>query len=429
MRKQSLWGLAASLAVVLVWASPAAAQYGAYPYGAQYAGGLQASAVGYQPVMPAVYYGSGPGFADPASYYAARLGQPAPPPEGAYPGPAPGDAGHAYHGGEHYGPEHHGYGCDDCDSCHGFCFFNPFLLLGCGWRVRGEGVLLHRAVGGNKIYSVNDATSGIGLANDNLDFGYEWSFRVAAEKRVHDDNSIEASYFGLFYWDDTAVAISPAESLQSLYTNNGAPLVGFSDAILQSLHYKTELHSAEVNYWKPVKCHWLGSIQLSTCWGVRWLKIDEQLDFLSGSATGYGVSETQTRNDLVGSHFGWLVSVPLNCNWQLRWGGRAGIFGNIGRQHTEVYTVDATTGTSTLLVDESVRRGDAAFIGSMDAQLAYRINCGWSVYVGTELLWVDGVALAAEQFQPEVGPGRIERINDNGLAYYQGFNFGVEATW
>ena len=421
MRQQSLWGLAASLAVVMVWASPAAAQYGGYPYGVQHAGGLQASAVGYQPVMPAVYFGSGNEFADPAAYYAASLGQHS---------PAASGGARGYHALADAGPGCHGCGdhCEEeCDSCHGVCLFNPFLLLGCGWRVRGEGVLLHRAVGGNEIYSVNDATGGIGLANDNLDFDYEWSFRVAAEKRVHCDNSIEASYFGLFYWDDTAVALSPTESLQSLYADTGVPLAGFSDAFFQSLRYRTELHSAEINYWRPLKCHGLGSIQVSTAWGARWLKIDEELDIVSASTTAVGASETHTRNDLVGGHFGWLVSVPLNCNWQLRWGGRAGIFGNIGRQNTEVYTADATGVTS--LVDESFRRGDAAFVGSMDAQLAYRLNCGWSVYVGTELLWVEGVALAAEQFQPEVGPGRIARLNDNGLAYYQGFHFGVEATW
>lgn len=422
MRKRFFWGLAASLAMVVGWTSTASAQYGAYPYGVQHAGGLQSTAVGYQPVMPAVYFGQGQEFAHPASYHAARLGQPtpaapAPGPEG-YPAPVPHEGGHA----------HDGYYGEDCDSC-GCGLFNPFLLLGCGWRVRGEGLLLHRAVGGNKTYSINDATSGIGLANDNLDFDYEWSFRVAAERRVHGNNSIEASYFGLFYWDDTAVAISPTEDLQSLYNDGGAPLIGFSDAIAQTLRYQTELHSAEVNYWRPLQCSWLGAIQVSTCWGVRWVKIDEGLDFVSGSEAGVGVSETQTKNDLIGSHFGWLISVPLHPNWQLRWGGRAGIFGNLGRQHTEIYTVDNATGTATLLVEESVRRGDAAFVGSMEAQLAYRINAGWSVYVGTELLWVDGVALAAEQFQAATGADRIERINDNGLAYYQGFQFGVEATW
>lgn len=420
MRKHLKWGLAASLAVVMAWASPVSAQYGAYPYGIHHAGGLQATAVGYQPVMPAVYFTNGPEFADPASYHAARLGDPA----SADPHAAP-------------APAHHGHGCsahcgtpcaEECESCRSFCFVNPFLLLGCGWRVRGEGVLLHRAVGGNKTYSFNDVTGATVLTNDALDFDYEWSFRIGVEKQVHGINSIEANYFGLFYWDDTVVALSPTGSLQSLYNDGGAPLPGFSDAIGQSLRYQTELHSAEINYWRPLQCHWLGAIEVSTCWGVRWVKIDESLEFVSVSATAGGVSQTQTKNDLVGSHFGWLVTVPIHYNWQLRWGGRAGIFGNIGRQHTEIFTVDGT-GASTVLVDESVRRGDAAFVGSMEAQLAYRINNGWSVYVGTELLWVEGVALAAEQFQAEVGADRVERVNDNGLAYYQGFQFGVEVTW
>lgn len=419
MKKQFVWGLAASLAVVLSAATPAAAQYGGYPYPVQHAGGLQSSVTGFQPVMPAVHFSNGPEFADPAAYYAARLGDHA---------PAASGGARGYHALASAGSSCHscGHGCEEgCDECHGFCFFNPLLLIPCGWRVRGEGVLLHRTVGGNEVYAVNGATGGIGLANDNLDFEYEWSFRVGVEKQVHGHNSIEASYFGLFDWHDTAAAVSPTNQLQSNYTFGGAPLLGFSDAFVQTLDYRTELHSAEINYWVPLKCHWLGQIQISTCWGARWVKIAEELTYASSSLAGTGVSEIETDNDLVGSHFGWLISVPLTCNWQLRWGGRAGVFGNIGRQRTEVLTVDAA-GTPTFAFSDTDRRGDAAFVGGMDAQLAYRINCGWSVYVGTEMLWVEGVALAAEQFTPELTENRI---NDNGLAYYQGFNFGVEATW
>ncbi len=414
---KSVWGMAAGLAMVLGGATTAAAQSAGYPV--QHAGGFQTSVSGYQPVMPAVYYNSGPEFADPATYYAARLSDHAP----AAPGALRGYHALADAGSDHLGCENCGH--EGCHSCRGPCLFNPLLLLGCGWRVRGEGVILHRTVAGNVVYAVNDTTGGTALANDNLDFDYEWGFRVAAERRICCDHSIEASYFGQFYWDDIAAATSATNSLQSPYTFGGGPLLGFTDAFLQTLEYQTELQSAELNYWIPLNWHWLGSWKVSTAWGARWVKVSEELTHASFAANGAGVSFIDTDNDLVGGHFGWLVSVPLNCNWQFRWGGRAGIFGNIGRQSTNVVTID-DTGATTFAFSDSARRGDAAFVGGMEAQIAYRLNCGWSIYAGTELLWVEGIALAAEQFTPELTENRI---NDNGLAYYQGFHFGVEATW
>ncbi len=323
------------------------------------------------------------------------------------------------------------HGCDDCwgsDGCSTCGFFNPLGIFACGWRVRGEAVLLHRTLADQVAYAfTNDPTNPV-LSNNNLDYDYNWSFRVSAERRVHENNSIEVTYMGLWNWDNRARFNSPAGDIQSFYDFGGLPVLGFDGATSQEIGYSSDFHNAEINYWTPLPCGCLGAVQVSTCWGVRYVRITEDFLYTSITPTHTGRSLIATDNDLVGGQFGWLVTMPLNCNWALRWGGKVGVYGNAGRQHT---TVDATAigGATTEFVNETVRRGDAAFVGGTDVQLSYRVNCGLSLFAGAEFLWVDGVALAAEQFNPVLGPGRQEFINDNGLAFFQGFNFGVEYTW
>ena len=322
--------------------------------------------------------------------------------------------------------------CDNCgrDDCCGRCCFMPVAGLASGWRVRGEGVLLHRTVADQQNYTFATGQVASLLSNDLLDFNYEWSFRVAAERRIFEDHSIEVSYMGLWNWNDFRHVNSSVNGLQSAYFDTGGgTAIGFDNAMGQDIAYSTEFHSAEINHWIPCQCDCLGAIQLSTCFGARYVKISEDFIYNSYSTAGNGFSSYASENDLVGGHFGWLVTVPLNCNWALRWGGRAGIFGNIIQQRNNVLSPDVAGGPLVTQVNEQFFDGDAAFVGGTDAQLAYRVNCGLSIILGVECLWVDGVALAAEQFNPNIGLDRSPTLNDNGTAYFQGFSFGLEYAW
>ncbi len=409
---------------------------------------MQASYQGYQAVYPASYgpqaYGGNP-YAQQGQYPSGPDVMPAAYHQGCGP---EGGGGAGCHPGGGCGPQGCSSGCgqqcgsgcgkrcsgccdpccNDCAACGDCGCFNPLLgVFSCGWRVRGEGVLLHRTLADQVAYAfVNDPTAPV-LSNNNLDFDYEWSFRVAAERRLHDDHSLEVQYMGFWNWSNGVRFNDAAGNIQSFYNVNGAPITGFANATTQEIAYSSEFDSAEINHWVPVKCSCLGSWNLSTCLGARYVRISEDFQILSFAPGGTGSSSIGTQNDLIGGHFGWLVTAPINCNWALRWGGRAGVFGNIIQSGT---SVDSNVGgVNTRLLDESDRKGDVAFVGGTDVQLAYRVNCGLSLTVGTEFLWVDGVALAAEQFNPNIGAARVPFTNDNGLAFYQGFSFGLEYVW
>jgi hypothetical protein len=70
--------------------------------------------------------------------------------------------------------------------------------------------------------------------------------------------------------------------------------------------------------------------------------------------------------------------------------------------------------------------------------MLYRLNYNWTFKLGYQFLFVDGVALASENFNPTPPsvfagvPGDLIRrptINDNGNAFYHGLMAGVEFMW
>ena len=67
----------------------------------------------------------------------------------------------------------------------------------------------------------------------------------------------------------------------------------------------------------------------------------------------------------------------------------------------------------------------------------YRLNYQWTAKLGYHFLYVDGVALATENFNPTPpalffpppGVNRTVSMNDNGNVFYHGFMAGLEFMW
>ena len=75
-----------------------------------------------------------------------------------------------------------------------------------------------------------------------------------------------------------------------------------------------------------------------------------------------------------------------------------------------------------------------SFVGDANVQALYRLNYQWTLRAGYNFLFVDGVALAPENFNtiPPFGPqfpNRQTFINDNGNVFYHGWNIGLEYMW
>jgi len=298
----------------------------------------------------------------------------------------------------------------------------------------------------NQVFAT-EGINGTPVLNANqLDFGsYKPGFRFSAALQIAAANSIEFTYFGLFNYTAHARARSGSSSLFSPFSNFGQlPFGGFSEfdqADFAQINYQSTFDSFEINWrcrWMAPNCRYQGSWTL----GVRHFILDEKLRYASSSSVNgflgptsfipaMARDDTDTTNNLTGIQFGgdmWVCLLP-----GLRAGGelQAGVYGN----HMNINrTVGSNLVPPNVFAQDRLQSNDVSFIGQANLLLTYRINYQWSLRGGYQFLYVDGVALASENFNPTPpflnNPFRqATRINNNGSVFYHGWNVGVEYMW
>lgn len=297
--------------------------------------------------------------------------------------------------------------------------------------------------------NINLATQGINgavvLATDDLDFEYQESFRFSAGLQVGPGSSLEFTYFGLFDSNVNAAARSANNDIFSVLSDFGTnpanvpPLGGFPEtdnSNLQRVDYSSTFDSFEINWrrrWMGPNCRYQGS------WiaGVRHFILDEGFSLYTQSPLSLNGNQnipeiararffTDVTNNLTGFQFGgdmWICVIP-----GLRVGvdGRAGVYGNHANLNTTIFT---NTGFGPF--QEQIDKNDVAFIGQLELMTTYRINYQWTARAGYQFLYVDGVALATENFNtvPPFGQTRTPFLDDDGTVFYHGFTAGLEFMW
>jgi hypothetical protein len=69
------------------------------------------------------------------------------------------------------------------------------------------------------------------------------------------------------------------------------------------------------------------------------------------------------------------------------------------------------------------------FVGDLTMSAIYRINRVWGIRAGYSLLWLDGLALAPDQFDFTTNANSgTQLVNSSGI-FYHGANLGLEARW
>ncbi len=302
----------------------------------------------------------------------------------------------------------------------------------------------------------SDGPAGLGapfivLSTDNLDFDHEPGFRFQAAVQFGSSSNIEFTYFGLFNFAKSASVTSPTDDLYSIFSDFGTnpppqagpPIVrgGFTDtdsAEFHSIEYSSEFDNFELGFrrrWMAPNCR----IQGSWLAGVRyfWLKEDfihrtrvNYPDPNGGGApdiTGFMDYLVGTTNSMTGFQLGGDLWATLFPGIQVGSELKAGIFGNRAKQRT---TINAQT--LTLPVEESADRDVVSFLAEANLVANWRINQHLTARGGYMLVYIDGVALAPENFNSEppfVAGARTVFLNDNGDIFYHGFTAGLEWMW
>lgn len=266
--------------------------------------------------------------------------------------------------------------------------------------------------------STNAATL---LGTSDLTYSMEPGTRLVLGRRVGETAAVELLYFGLNDWDAS----------RTVAGNNDLRIPG--DLALQTLDFfnadaltasqSSTIDNVEVNLWRRNN----GS-PLELMAGFRYVNFDERFQIsATDSDTGASRYRVNTQNDLFGGQLGgrFRFSLDQQSRFGLEATTKAGVFGNaVGMQQ---FVSDSNN--TFVLRNTDVSAGRAAFVGDVGLAALLRVTDSITARVGYTLIWVEGVARAANQldFTDTTASGTTLAYGQG--AFLQGVSLGLEVGW
>lgn len=300
------------------------------------------------------------------------------------------------------------------------------------------------------------------LNSDDLNYDFEPAFRVTGRYDLGPLSVAEFSYFGLHdmrtdasysvpFQTETIPPINDSQlgNLYSLFSQfgqvpnimgdeviveNGA--MGTTDrAIYHGISLNTDLQTAEITY----RRYWVGynpRVSGTVLFGARYTRLSEQFKFATMAEEGDFDYSVDAENDIVGFQTGGDVSVCLMQGLRLGAEGKAGIYNNRFKVGTQINSDPfANSNETPLFLTENDDGNNIAFIGETSLDLVIDVSPSCTLRGGYEVLWINSVALASDNFNttsPFGLPGQPTRIpftEEQENVLYHGFRLGAEYIW
>lgn len=276
------------------------------------------------------------------------------------------------------------------------------------WSMRGTGLYLDRASEGELVLAENTTDASERIRADDFDFGRHAGFAVALRREWWTGHAIELQYFDAGQLD----ASSGGQSASSLWSINADPPVFVPNVQSVAARYTSALFGFEADFSYSL-CD-----DVSLLAGFRYLSLDEDLTIDFDSTPQAYRNRSETRNDLYGGSFGVRGSHAIHGCLLATATAKGGVFGNHARHRGLL-----DTGASSLVIDETSDR--TSFAGELDVAAVLRICPSLRASVGYNLLWLESVAIAADQIAVSNYVGGTG-IDDRGGTLFHGMSYSVE---
>jgi hypothetical protein len=349
-----------------------------------------------------------------------------------------------------------GIGCGACtgsgtaggllEGCLGLLL--PYGEGGCcaprWYDITAEFLYLQREDAGRSVPYSSIGLQNIVMSTDDLGFQEEGNLRFTAAMQIWAGSNLEFTYLGLGDWASSTSVTSPTDQLFSPFSDFGAGSTAdeVDNARFHRISYSGGFDSFELSWRK----RWTGpNCRLQGSWlaGVRYIYVLEDFEyytiggFENDPTTGLLRSrgrmdyDIRTKNSLTGFQMGgdlWTCIIP-----GVRLGGelKAGIYGNYAQYGNDILATTTSPAQANRL-READTTTDATFVTEASLALLYRISPNWTLRGGYHFLYLDGIALAPENFNSTY-PFDVARtpasVNDNGNLFYHGFSMGAEWMW
>jgi hypothetical protein len=283
----------------------------------------------------------------------------------------------------------------------------------------------------NQPLIVSEETGAPLVSTRDLRFPFSEGVRAFYGQRAPDRGGWEIGYFGVYGQSATRfVAAAPPDFLQF-----PDPIGGLltTEGETSTIQYSSVINSAEANLfttsteWRDLSGSWLTVDWLA---GFRYVGVEEQASITTDCCvegdTKVPVPYTvRTRNNLFGAQIGnrsrWTWQ-----NWAFEGWAKAGLFGNAQEQIqsplVDYLFVPVRPGLS-------ASGGQVSFVGDINTSVIYRLTDVWGIRAGYNLIWIDGLALAPNQFDFTNDAASGTRLVSGGGIFMHGANLGLEARW
>jgi hypothetical protein len=179
--------------------------------------------------------------------------------------------------------------------------------------------------------------------------------------------------------------------------------------------YQSALRSAEFN----VRRDWTDWLTILA--GIRYIGLTENLaahGILEGpTLTNFVLLESldnSTSNQMVGFQLGADICVVETGRLTVDFTSKAGIYANRATYASSVYNTYYNNASA----------NQAAFEGELKLAAQYSLTQALSFNIGYQLMWLSGVALAADQTAVELPS--LARVDSSGTVFYNGAFVGLE---
>lgn len=311
--------------------------------------------------------------------------------------------------------------------------------------------------------STSSVSGGVLLHTQSVDFdvaaGYDTTFGMHLGRDAENrDLFLEFTFAGLNNWS-TARAVYDSTGAAAVYgagptpageliTSFPATVGGFNRAEQHSFSYSADYNDFEMNLRiRPRGLHdWLelqpngrwrrqcqAGVYLGYLLGVRSMISNESAAFRArGTINTTAVSGDyviDTSNEMYGPQIGAdLMFRECKLTWgvQIKIAPMINFADHVSRVRTSAAASDAYFQAD---LDElrTARKDDLALIGELNFMGSYLIRPNMRLRAQYQLLWITGMALAAEQFDFRVDPAPW--LNNGGTVFSQGVTAGLECVW
>ncbi len=310
---------------------------------------------------------------------------------------------------------------------------------------RAEALAFKRHDYGSETFATLNGASA--LSTGDLPYDHRSGGLLVLGCALSDRHTTEVSYFTLNTWEESAAVtdLTPSTvdiggtpttingSLFSRLSAFGNPAtVGLDYNNFASIQYSSTLDNLEWNLRYRVDMP-PGILETSVLIGGRYMNVREQLGFASDSdAPAAGTVNsvtTRTGNELVGFQMGALFEFQIEPNCWVDCEIKGAIFDNGTDQDTAYVHSGEPTFQGTHVTARKKHR--STFALDLSLMFTYQMGRHLTAHAGYQALWVDGLALASENFNPDAyalmnGPATLIT---SGKTVYHGPRAGITFMW